>query len=231
MRLFDHPLALDWTCRHQDRPLVVEIGLEVVAIGMDPFVVGRDSSPLEWTPSCWIGLPAQEHNHRLPFFPLQPSSIVKERLGGILDFVPSYVDFLHLERLPWSLNNLISAPPALCNRLESLSRSPDNFVTTLRASAAPLTTSPSHPSLSQYLLPSPSSPSTHLFFYIYSSPAKVSAAFAAVINHHVCKRFHFFEWVKLHGKCELVFYVPPQSHLFASAPSCFVESSSVLHLR
>ena len=56
MRLFDHPLALDWTCRHQDRPLVVEIGLEVVAIGMDPFVVGRDSSPLEWTPSCWIGL-------------------------------------------------------------------------------------------------------------------------------------------------------------------------------
>ncbi|WAQ87265.1 hypothetical protein PtA15_8A169 [Puccinia triticina] len=46
MRLFDHPLALDWTCRHQDRPLVVEIGLEVVEM---------DSLPLEWTRSSSVG--------------------------------------------------------------------------------------------------------------------------------------------------------------------------------
>ncbi|WAR57016.1 hypothetical protein PtB15_8B60 [Puccinia triticina] len=207
MRLFDHPLALDWTCRHQDRPLVVEIGLEVVEM---------DSLPLEWTRSSSVG--TRRHWNGPLVVGLDSFVVGRDSLPGLDSFV------IGRDSSP-------SAPPALCNRLESLSRSPDNFVTTLRASAAPLTTSPSHPSLSQYLLPSPSSPSTHLFFYIYSSPAKVSAAFAAVINHHVCKRFHFFEWVKLHGKCELVFYVPPQSHLFASAPSCFVESSSVLHLR
>jgi U3 small nucleolar RNA-associated protein 25 len=56
--------------------------------------------------------PLMEHQLRFDFFhknvlgPLQQSALVKEGLAGILVFVPSYFDFVRLENLFRSIDDL-----------------------------------------------------------------------------------------------------------------------------